>query len=112
MKIIVGKHARHRAKSRCISELLLAEMFRKAIRDVGYGKARQFPDAQNPGAIHTIWKGWEFVHAEVEHINPRTGQKLPPARYIITVFSTTAWHSLDGHITPKDRLPGDIHQTA
>lgn len=104
MKIIVSRHAAERARERCISELLLSEMFRKAIRDAGRGKARQFPDLENVGAIHTLWKGWEFVHAKIQSVNPNGS--VTDALLIVTVYSTTSWHSLDGHLTPKREVVG------
>lgn len=110
MKIFLTGHAEQRAKERVISESLMVGMFRKALLAASRGQCKQYPDEVFKDRTKTVWKGWQFVHAPAKYVDDHGVKR--EGLVLITCFSTTMWHHLDGTATakaPERKLKKDLH---
>lgn len=83
MAITMTKHAEIRAVQRSASVDLGHTLFRKALRALASGKAKQY-DA-NGGKTRIVWNGWNFI-VKACWWETSTGKR--PVHTLITMYPT------------------------
>ena len=83
MAITLTKHAEIRAVQRSASVDLGHALFRKAMRALANGKAKQYE--AEAGRTKIVWNGWQFI-AKADWWDTSTGKR--PVHTLITMFPT------------------------